>query len=202
MSTMQKVLLAGALAALLLRSGAGLFGYYRLWPRIQAGSTKAVELEVAFQVERSMENALVKHKRDPCAVTLAGHDLDISSYTDTTGESGVEIVNSDAAIINGLVEVTSNGIDIYMADLHLHGVPAVQDGAFELTDTDVDHGITSLLINKSALETSFERGVNAGLASVSLIPISVETRDGSMTIACEDASETSASRASSRIQLR
>jgi hypothetical protein len=186
---MQKVLLGGALAALLLCSGAGLFGYYRLWPRIQAGSTKAVEREVAFQVERSMENALVMHKRTPCAITLAGRDLDISTYTDTTGDSTVQIVNSDAAIINGLVEVTTNGIDIYMADMHLHGVPAVQDGAFELTDTDVDHGITSLLIDESALETGFEGGVNAGLASLSLTPVSVEIKDGSMIIACEDASD-------------
>jgi hypothetical protein len=134
-----------------------------------------------------MENALVMHKRNPCAVTLAGHDLDISTYTDTSGESGFDIVNSDATIVNGLVEVTANGIDIYMADMHLRGLPLVQDGAFELTDTDVDRGITSLVVDESALETGFERGVNAGLASVSLVPVSVEIKNGLMTIACKDA---------------
>lgn len=189
MSTMQKVLLGGALAGLLLCSGAGLFGYYRLWPRIQAGSTKAVEREVAFQVERSMENALVMHKRNPCAVTLAGHDLNISTYTDTSGEAGVDIANGDATIINGVVEVTTNGIDIFMADMQLHGVPAVQDGAFMLIDTDVGHGIASLLVDESALDRGFERGVNAGLASVSLVPVAVETTNGSMIISCQAASD-------------
>ncbi len=188
MSTMQKVLLGGALAALLLCSGAGLYGYYRLWPSLQSGSTEAVEQEVAFQVERSMENALVMHQRNPCAVTLSGHDLDISSFTDTTSDSSVEIFNGNATIVNGLVEIGADGIDITMADMQLHGVPAVQDNAFVLNDTDMTKGVTSLLVSQSALENGFERGVNAGLASISLSPIAVEMADESMTITCTDVS--------------
>ena len=64
MSTMQKVLLGGALVAVLLCSGAGLFGYYRLWPRLKEGSTEAVETEVAYQVQLSMENALVMRQNN------------------------------------------------------------------------------------------------------------------------------------------
>jgi hypothetical protein len=184
MSTMQKVLLAGALAIVLLCSGDGLFGYYRLWPRFREGSTTAVANEVAFQVERSMENALVMRQHDPCTVHLAGPDLDFSTYTDTSGESQVDIVNDDATIVNGLVEVSAGGIDIYMVDMHLHGIPAVQDGNFTLTNTDLDRGVTSFLIDGSALETGFERGINAGLRRASLVPVSVETVDGTMHIGC------------------
>ena len=185
MSTMQKVLLGGALAILLLCSGAGLFGYYRLWPQFREGSTTAVANEVAFQVERSMENALVMRQHDPCTVHLAGHDLDISTYTDASGESRVDVANDDATIVNGLVEVSQDGVDIYMVDMHLHGVPAVDDGAFILTDTKLDRGITSFLIDGHALETGFERGVNAGLQRASLVPISVSTEDGTMHIECQ-----------------
>ena len=116
---------------------------------------------------------------------LASHDLDISTYTDTSGDSQVNIVNGDASITNGFVEINADGIDIYLADMRLHGVPVVQDGMFMLVDTDLEKGISSLLIDGSGLETGFERGVNEGLQRAQIIPTSLLVEDSKMTIGCE-----------------
>lgn len=185
MSTMQKVLLGGALVVFLLCSAAGLFGYYRLLPRWREGSTDAIETEVAYQVQRSMENSLVLHQNIPCLVVLEGHDLNVSTFTDTSGERGIDIVNGDAAILNGEVVVSDTGLDIYVGDIHLHGVPVVRDGVFFLDESDLDQAFSRLLFDGDSVETGFELGVNAGLQRAQLVPSSVEVENGTMTIGCE-----------------
>ena len=185
MSTMQKVLLGGALVVFLLCSAGGLWGYYRLLPRWREGSSEAIESEIAYQVQRSMENALVLHNRIPCSVQLEGHDLDVSSYTDTSGERGVEIFNGDAAILNGEVIVSESGLDIYVGDLRVHAVPVVRDGVFSLEESELDQSLSWLLFDGDAVEAGFERGLNAGLQSAQIVPASVDVADGVMTIGCE-----------------
>lgn len=183
MTTMQKVLLGSAVALFAICSGAGLFLYYH---GLSIFSGEAVENEVAYQVQHSMENALVMHQSIPCSVTLRGNDLDISTYTDTSGNSSVNIVNNDATILNGEVEVSTNGVDIYMADMHLHAMPAVEANVFSLAETDIDRGITGYLTPGSSLETGFERGVNEGLQRAHLLPTSVNLTDEAMIIGCVD----------------
>lgn len=185
MSTMQKVLLGGALAVFLLCAGAGLFGYYRVLPWFREGMSDAIEAEVAYRVEESMANALVMHTKNPCAVHLAGHDLNISTYTDTSGDRSIDVVNDDATIVNGEVYVTTDGIEIYAADMRLRGVPEIQNGVFELTDTTLDRSMAALLFDGSALESGFEQGVNAGLTRAQLVPTTVQFEEGSMIIGCE-----------------
>jgi hypothetical protein len=185
MSSMQKVLLGGALAVFLLCAGAGLFGYYRVLPWFREGMSDAIEAEVAYRVEESMANALVMHTQNPCAVHLAGHDLNISTYTDTSGSRSIDVVNDDATIVNGEVVVTSDGIEIYAADMHLHGVPDIQNGVFTLEDAEIDRSLAGLLFEGSALESGFEQGVNAGLRRAQLVPTSVQLEDGSMVMGCK-----------------
>jgi hypothetical protein len=191
MTSMQKVLLFGAIALFAFCSGSGLFIYYRGLSSVHIFSGKAVENEVAYQVQHSMENALVMHQSIPCSVTLHGIDLDISTITDTSGDRSVNIVNDDALILNGAVEVSTDGVDIYMADMHLHAIPAVEGNVFSLAETNIDRGITGFLTPGSSLEAGFERGVNEGLQRAHLVPTSVELMDEAMVIGCIDQGSTS-----------
>lgn len=185
MSTKQTYLLGSALAILLLCVGAGLFGYYRILPRVQKGATAAVEKEIAFQLEHSMQDALKTHQTDPCLLELSPHDIDISSRVTSTGERRVDVVNSNATLSNVVIEVHPNGIDVYLADMHLHAVPTVASGAFALTDIDLDEGASSIIFKGSAIESGFVQGMNDALANASLTPISVQTTDDQMTIGCK-----------------
>lgn len=182
---MQKVLIGGAVAFLLLCVGGGLYGYNTLWPRIKEGSTKAVEREVAFRVRQSMSGALVTHDPDPCQIELDPHDLSFSTLTTSSDEQQVVIENGDAIITNGIVLVGPDGVDLVMADMHLHGVPAIENGAFTFTEVDTSGILAAFMIDESALEDGFIRGVNEGLQSAKLEPTSVQTTDGVMTISCQ-----------------
>ncbi len=187
MTTMQKVLLGGALAVFLLCTGAGLVGYYRVLPWFREGMNDAIEAEVAYRVEQSMGNALAMHTQNPCAVRLSGPNLNISTYTNPSGDRSIDVFNDDATIVNAEVVVTTDGIEIYAADMQFRGVPEVRNGVFELEDVKLDRSVASLLFEGSALESGFERGVNAGLQRAQLVPTSVQLEDGSMIIGCEAA---------------
>jgi hypothetical protein len=178
MSTMQKVLLGITLSAILLCSTGGIYGYYRLWPHIHKHFSTAIEEEIASSVEATVAPKFAAMAADPNQLLVYEQDLDFNTYTDNSGESGVDVTNGVATIYNSVLTIGPNGIDVYLADMHLHGTPAITAGRFDLIDVESDGGLTGKLLDPKAIETGIERGLNAALAQASVSPDEVLANEG------------------------
>ena len=178
MSTMQKVLLGITLSAILLCSTGGIYGYFRLWPKFHEQLSSAVEEEIASTIEATVAPKFAAMAGSPNQLLIYEQDLDFNTYTDTTGESGVDVTNGDATIYNSVLMIGPEGIDVFLADMHLHGTPTMTAGRFDLIDVESEGGLTGKLLDPKAIEIGIERGLNAALGQASTSPLEVIANEG------------------------
>lgn len=178
MSRMQKVLLGIALSAVLLCSAGALYGYYRVWPGWQEHISKDVEDEIAGAIASSIGPKSAALSGPPDELLVYAQDLDFNSYTDDSGESGFDVSNGEVTIYNSVVTIDPAGIDVYLADMHVHAVPVVTAGRLDLVDFESGRSLAGKLLDAEAIERGIERGINSALEQAPEAPHDVVAHDG------------------------
>lgn len=182
MSTMQKVLLGIALSTVLICSAAGIYGYLRVWPRIPGIFSGALESEISSEIEASIGPRVSAMGSTSGQLLISEQDLDFNTLVDDSGDSGVDVTNGEATIYNSVLTVGPNGIDVSLAGVQLHAVPAITHGQFDLIELESTGGLAGKLIDPHAIEQGIESGINAALAQAPQKPQSVVTSEGYLTI--------------------
>ncbi len=182
MSGMQKFLLGFVVIFVLLCAGGGLYGYFRIWPRVPAAISAETENQIADSVQSAVSQRIAASGRNPNQIVLYAQDFDFNDYVDGTGESGFEYTNGDVTIYNSVVTIDASGIDIYLGDMHVHAGVDVIDGRIELVDPRTDRGLTGFLAEPDAIVNGIERGMNDALAMAGKPPHQVTMNSGYLTI--------------------
>lgn len=182
MSRMQKILLACVVTFVLLCVGGGLYGYFRIWPRVPAAISAETENQIADSVQSAVSQRIAAAGRNPNQIVIYAQDFDFNDYVDGTDESGFDYANGDVTIYNSVVTIDANGIDVYLADMHLHAGMEVIDGRIELVDPRTDRGLTGFLAKPDAIVDGIERGMNEALAMAEKPVHRVTMNSGYLTI--------------------
>jgi hypothetical protein len=182
MSGMQKVLLVGVITSVLLCAGGGLYGYFRLWPHIPETVSAATEHQISTSVQSAVSMRIAATGHDPQQVVLYAQDFDFNDYVDGSGESGLDYSDGEVTIYNSVVTIDGSGIDISLADMHIHAEVAIIDGRFELLDPQVDNGLSAFFLKPEAIVNGIEQGVNEALADVEKSSRLAAASEGYLTI--------------------